>query len=269
MRWLWVFVVVSVVGVVGCEPEEKADSQEETETPGVIPGTGVRFSVVEVWVDAVASDRSPRPDPGMKFVALKLRLDNAGSDSANISEHRFELKGAEGGVYEDPKMSLLEPGLQSQGIEGGDFVAGWIAFEVPEGFELAGARLRYRKPKNLKSEEVKSDWLDLDSLEDGVIIKIGNPARMMLDAFSRLLDIVEGGSSDCTKIRAEAGILIEETEAAFAPFEQKLDGLRFTKDEQRELDDLTARAGSAADPACAAVGSQLMKELTTVMFGDL
>jgi DNA-binding CsgD family transcriptional regulator len=114
--------------------------------------------------DAITSENQRvQPEEGQKFIGIDVIIDNTrGTERITVYPNNFMLKDADGFEYSSnrPVMLREEPELLTDNIEVGDFIRGWIYFQVPVSVDMDTARLRYDdSPK-------KSDWIALSEVSE-------------------------------------------------------------------------------------------------------
>lgn len=145
-------------------------SKSSTETS--IKDTEVYLKVAAIKDNAGSEDQYLNLGKGQKFVSVQIILDNRGEDEWLVKPDKFKLKDAKGNVYGTDTTSLLnligitEPTLKSCVVDGGDFVRGWVTFEVDGAADVKSSRFRYEDTDLFSKTTVKSGWIALSPVSD-------------------------------------------------------------------------------------------------------
>ena len=105
------------------------------------------FTVVS-YQDPYAQERVTRPEqpePGTRYVAAEVVIDNASDQPLEFSTSDIRLRD-EGGVEYQASTSVVgaEPRLTAQNLPGGERTRGTVWFVVPEGVQIT--ELRFTAP---------------------------------------------------------------------------------------------------------------------------
>ncbi|MCH8994846.1 MAG: DUF4352 domain-containing protein [Chloroflexi bacterium] len=125
------------------QPSEPTDTPEPeiegivTAVPGAVAeADDVRITLNEITDPWVSDNQFIQPDPGRRFVAFDVTIENTGgSGTHGASIFKFRLSDAEDFAYEASFFGP-EPSLSSTDLGSGQKTRGWLAFEVNEGTPL-------------------------------------------------------------------------------------------------------------------------------------
>lgn len=165
---LIVAVLILTMLAASASAQTKAVLTKPQLTPGaesVIEDTNVVIKIVGVKDNALAPDES-KPTEGNKFISIQIIIDNSkGEDEWKVKPEAFKLKDAEGNIYEtfaNPYLStaVTQPTLKQGPVDTGDFVKGWITFEVGSAVKAKSLKLRYEDNGTLGLDAtIKSGWI--------------------------------------------------------------------------------------------------------------
>jgi len=137
--------VVSVEPLEETEPEvaiatatpQPASSASQATLPGTY-GIGDAFSLGDVTVtvnsaEMVEGGSFNTPDPGMKFLAVDISMENKGNEAIGVGRFMPKLKDSTGQLYSIDLMATTAAGtIPSGDIVPGEVMRGQYGFEVPE-----------------------------------------------------------------------------------------------------------------------------------------
>lgn len=166
---IWIVaVLILTILAASAFAQTKAVLTKPQPTPGaesVIEDTNVVIKVVGLKDNAAAAEAT-KPAEGNKFISVQIIIDNSkGEEEWQVKPEAFKLKDAEGNIYEttgNPYLStaVTQPTLKQGPVDSGDFVKGWITFEVGSAVKAKSLKIRYEDSGVLGSDlTVKSGWI--------------------------------------------------------------------------------------------------------------
>lgn len=132
-----------------------SDSSTDTSDNKSNDGTSSEFKVgdtikmgditltVNEYVDNVVSKNEyDKPGSGNRFVAVDVKLENAGNSSEYILTDDFTIQDSNSYVYSHEWSEAKSPELQSGNLGKGSSLRGWVVFEVPS--KASGLKLIFK-----------------------------------------------------------------------------------------------------------------------------
>lgn len=102
-----------------------------------VTAQGSALTINEVR-DPLAPGQYLAPKPGSRWVAFDVTVENAGSKPRDYNLYFARIKTADSREYQPAFVDTdIQPLLQSGTQQPGEATRGWIAFEIPEGAQLA------------------------------------------------------------------------------------------------------------------------------------
>lgn len=131
----------------------------------LIKGTNVVVKVVAFREGMGLPDKYIEPREGNKFVSVQIVFENRGEKEWDLDPDGFEIKDAEGSVYEHNVMNpmVAEPPLKRRVLDGGELVKGWVSFEIIAATSVGSLSLRYESTTGLHPRE-KSQWIPFSAI---------------------------------------------------------------------------------------------------------
>jgi len=90
----------------------------------------IQLEVTEFSDNVTSENEFIKPDEGMKYLAVEVKVTYTGSDSHSVDSYSFSLSDEEGYAYDYSWEDLKSPKLESKSLNKDMSVRGWITFEV-------------------------------------------------------------------------------------------------------------------------------------------
>lgn len=118
------------------------------------PARSVRWNGLTMTVQAIergwrSSNRSVQPKSGQEFLTVQIRIDNASGQTQAWSYVQLKAVTADGSRW-DTEPNWREPKLGTGNLAPGDFVVGWVVFEVPVGSQVVALEWRPKYDTTLR-----------------------------------------------------------------------------------------------------------------------
>jgi hypothetical protein len=98
---------------------------------------GMAVTVLAVRDPARSPDQYNRPEPGNRWVAIKVKVQNTGDTALQINtDNDTRLLDGESQEYEPEIGGLVKPALYSPTIAPGGKRVGWVTFQVPKKLKI-------------------------------------------------------------------------------------------------------------------------------------
>ena len=153
---------MAVIVIVGQQEEEKEQEEKERRIVQAVPGAvaeaeGVRVTLHEVVDPWVEEGLFEAPQPGTRYVAIRVSLENVGDGDHALYSSNFDLKTSS---YDgEVTFFKAEPDLFAPGpflnLSSGARAEGWVTFVVAEG---AGLTMLKYDPSLVTTNDVEFHW---------------------------------------------------------------------------------------------------------------